>query len=187
MEVEDESRVQDSLIDDWSKKVLSESETTERNKSINKLISLIINQKVEQRKRKELNQIAVFELFIVYTYGGKYLKDFTIMLLQQSETFLEKQIEQSRLSDWYKSLDREGRRNFTRKTKRFVYRFLYQMVNTLFATLKDSISLSSNELEGKYPFLLEMHKNTQTFMVKEIAMMTVFAEDIFYEIGRAHV
>ena len=30
----DESKVQDSLIDDWSKKVLSESETTERNKRI---------------------------------------------------------------------------------------------------------------------------------------------------------
>jgi hypothetical protein len=56
LEIQDESKVQDSLIDDWSKKVLSESETTERNKSINKLISLIINQKVEQRKRKELNQ-----------------------------------------------------------------------------------------------------------------------------------
>ena len=180
LQIQDESKVQDSLIDDWSKKVLSESETTERNKSINEMISLIINQKVEQRKRKELNQIAVFELFIVYTYGGKYLKDFTIMLLQQSETFLEKQIEQLRLSDWYKSLDREERRNFTRKTKRFVYRFLYQMVNTLFATLKDSLSLSSTELEGKYPFLLEMHKKTQSFMVKQIASRTVFAEDIFY-------
>ena len=61
----DESKVQDSLIDDWSKQVLSESETTERNKSIKEIISLIITQKVEQRKRKELNQIAVFELFIV--------------------------------------------------------------------------------------------------------------------------
>ena len=65
----DESKVQDSLINDWSKKVLSESETTERNKSIKEMISLIITQKVEQRKRKELNQFAVFELFIVYTYG----------------------------------------------------------------------------------------------------------------------
>ena len=182
LEIQDESKVQDALIDDWSKKVLSESEseTTERNKSINEMISLIINQKVEQRKRKELNQIAVFELFIVYTYGGKYLKDFTIMLLQQSETFLEKQIEQSRLSAWFKSLVREGKRNFIRNTKRFVYRFLYRMVNTLFATLKDCISLSSSELEGKYPFLLEMHKKNQTFMVKEIASRTVFAEDIFY-------
>ena len=71
LEIQDESKVQDALIDDWSKRVLSESEseTTERNKSINEMISLIINQKVEQRKRKELNQIAVFELFIVYTYG----------------------------------------------------------------------------------------------------------------------
>ena len=33
----DESKVQDSLIDGWSKKVLSESETTERNKSINEM------------------------------------------------------------------------------------------------------------------------------------------------------
>ena len=67
LEIQDESKVQDALIDDWSKRVLSESEseTTERNKSINEMISLIINQKVEQRKRKELNQIAVFELFIV--------------------------------------------------------------------------------------------------------------------------
>ena len=176
----DESKVQDSLINDWSKKVLSESETTERNKSIKEMISLIITQKVEQRKRKELNQFAVFELFIVYTYGGKYLKDFTIMLLQQSETFLERQIDQSQKSAWFRELDREGKRNFTRKTKRFVYRFLYQMVNTLFAMLKDSISLSLTELEGKYPFLLEMHKKTQTFMVKEIASRTVFAEDIFY-------
>ena len=60
----DESKVQDSLIDDWSKKVLSESDLTERNKSIKEIISLIITQKVEQRKRKELNQFAVFELFI---------------------------------------------------------------------------------------------------------------------------
>ena len=67
----DESKVQDSLIDDWSKKVLSESETTERNKSIKEMISLIITQKVEQRKRKELNQFAVFELFIPFAYGGK--------------------------------------------------------------------------------------------------------------------
>ena len=64
-EIQDESKVQDSLIDDWSKKVLSESETTERNKSIKEIISLIITQKVEQRIRKELNQFAVFELFIV--------------------------------------------------------------------------------------------------------------------------
>ena len=176
----DESKVQDSLINDWSKKVLSESETTERNKSIKEMISLIITQKVEQRKRKELNQFAVFELFIVYTYGGKYLKDFTIMLLQQSETFLERQIDQSQKSAWFKSLDRDGKRNFIRITKRFVYRFLFRMVYALFATLKDSISLSSTELEGKYPFLLEMHKKTQTFMVKEIASRTVFAEDIFY-------
>ena len=176
----DESKVQDSLIDDWSERVLSESETTERKQSINEMISLIINQKVEQRKRKELNQFAVFELFIVYTYRGKFLKDFTIMLLQQSETFLERQINVSKKSAWFQSLDRDGRRNFTRKTKRFVYRFLYQMVSTLFATLKDSISLSPTELEDKYPFLLEMHKKTQTFMVKEIASRTVFAEDIFY-------
>jgi len=179
-EIQDESKVQDSLIDDWSKKVLSESETTERNKSIKEIISLIITQKVEQRKRKELNQFAVFELFIVYTYGGKYLKDFTIMLLKQSETFLEKQIDQLQKSAWFRDLDKLGRRNFTRKTKRFVYRFLYQMVYALFATLKDSISLSSTELEGKYPFLLEWHKKTQTFMVKEIASRTLFAEDIFY-------
>jgi hypothetical protein len=179
-EIQDESKVQDSLIDDWSKKVLSESETTERNKSIKEIISLIITQKVEQRKRKELNQFAVFELFIVYTYGGKYLKDFTIMLLKQSETFLEKQIDQLQKSAWFRDLDKLGRRNFTRKTKRFVYRFLYQMVYALFATLKDSISLSSTELEGKYPFLLEWHKKTQTFMVKEIALRTLFAEDIFY-------
>ena len=176
----DESKVQDSLIDDWSKKVLSESETTERNKSIKEMISLIITQKVEQRKRKELNQFAVFELFILYAYGGKYFKDFTIMLLQQSETFLERQIDQSQKSAWFKSLNRDGKRNFIRNTKRFVYRFLYRMVYALFATLKDSISLSLTELEGKYPFLLEMHKKTQTFMVKEIASRTVFAEDIFY-------
>ena len=37
LQIQDESKVQDSLIDDWSKKVLSESETTERNKSINEM------------------------------------------------------------------------------------------------------------------------------------------------------
>ena len=40
------------------------------------MISLLINQKIEQRKRKQFNQLSVFELFIVNTYRGKYLKDF---------------------------------------------------------------------------------------------------------------
>ncbi len=176
----DESKVQDSLIDDWSKKVISETETTERNQRLNEMISLLINQKIEQRKRKQFNQLSVFELFIVYTYRGKYLKDFTIMLLKQSEIFLQNHIKQSQSSAWFQSLDKDGKRNYIRKTKRFVYRFLYQMLSTLFATLKDSISLSSTQLEEKYPSLLEMHKKTQNFTVKEIASRTIFAEDIFY-------
>ena len=32
-EIQDESKVQDSLIDDWSKKVLSESETTKETRA----------------------------------------------------------------------------------------------------------------------------------------------------------
>ncbi len=97
----DESKLQDSLINDWSKKILSESETTDRKQSITEMISLIINQKIEQKKRKQSIQSAVFELFIVYTYRGKYLKDFTIMLLQQSEIFLQNLILQSRSSAWF--------------------------------------------------------------------------------------
>lgn len=172
----DQGAVEDQLLDVWSKSVVNLS--SERKKCMGQVVSLIINQKLELRKQKESKELAVCELFLLYSYGGKYLKDFTFMLLQQSEKFLEKQIKCSQSSDWFASLDPFGRRNYIRKTKRFVYRFLHQMVNTLFATLKDSMILSFPELEGKYPYLLLLNNKSQS--LKEIASRSIFAEDIFF-------
>ena len=141
-------------------------------------ITSFLNEYIEITKHEYKCLTSIFEFFLVFIYHGKKFAEYVGFLREEAKKFVQQEIKASKTAIWYSKLSNDDVRNYRKRIKTRVFRFLFDMVFGLYAVLKDVRLLRISELINKYPFI----STSVNHPLRDLRSITslVEADDVFH-------
>jgi len=144
---------------------------------INDFVKSFLNEHIEATMHRKKCLTSVFEMFLVFIYHGKRFADFISMLRAKANEFVEKETTISSSMDWFHVSSRDEKRNYKKRFKNKVYKFLFEMVSGLYEIFKDVRLMKIGELLRKYTFLSITVEKVKKNLLSISSLIA--AEDVF--------
>ena len=141
-------------------------------------ISSFFNEYIEITKHEYKCLTSIFEIFLVFIYHGKKFAEYIGFLREEAKNFVQQEIKASKTAIWYSQLSNDDVRNYRKRIRSRVFRFLFDMVSGLYTVLKDVRLLRISELINKYPFI----STSGNHPLRDLRSITalVEADDVFH-------
>ena len=141
-------------------------------------ISSFLNEYIDIKKHEFKCLTSIFESFLVFTYHGKKFSEYVGFLREEAKKFVQQEIKASKTAIWYSKLSKDDVRNYRKRIKSRVFKFLFDMVSGLYTVLKDVRLLRISELISKYPFI----STSVNHPLRDLRSITslVEADDVFH-------